>query len=120
VVHGHHYGTPAEPVRLALARGTCVALVIDVQGGLQVREKVPGALLVFVHVPSLEVLENRLRARGTDDPESIERRLANARREMEMSKSYDIQVVNDNLDRAVEELVSILVSNGCSARIKHD
>ncbi len=119
-VQGHFYGTPAEPVRRAMAQGICVALVIDVQGGLQVRQKVPGALLIFVHVPSLEELENRLRARGTDDPESIERRLANARREIEISGRYDIQVVNDDLDRVVEELVSILVANGCGTRINHD
>lgn len=119
-VHGHFYGTPAEPVRQALAQGMCVALVIDVQGGLQVREKVPGAILIFVHVPSLEVLESRLRARGTDDPESIERRLANARREIEVSRQYDIHVVNDDLDRTVEELVSVLVAKGCGARVNHD
>ena len=74
-VHGHSYGTPAEPVREALARGTDVILVIDVQGGLQVREKVPGALLVFVQVPGMDVLEQRLRARGTDDEATIRRRL---------------------------------------------
>ncbi len=56
-VHGHLYGTPAEPVRLAMADGFCVILVIDVQGGLQVRQKVPRALLVFIQPPSLEVLE---------------------------------------------------------------
>ena len=75
-VHGHFYGTPAEPVRLAMADGFCVILVIDVQGGFQVRQKVPDALLVFVQPPSLEVLESRLRARGTDDEATIERRLA--------------------------------------------
>jgi guanylate kinase len=114
-VHGHFYGTPAKPVRQALAQGICVALVIDVQGALQVRLAVPGAILIFVHVPSLEELENRLRLRGTDDSRSIERRLANARREIELSEQYDIQVVNDDLDRTVEELVSILASFGCGA-----
>ncbi len=84
-VHGHLYGTPAEPVRRLMAQGVCVALVIDVQGGFQVREKVPDALLVFIQVPSLEVLESRLRARGTDDEATIERRLAAARRELEMA-----------------------------------
>ena len=69
VVHGHHYGTPAGPVRRAIEQGFCVALVIDVQGGFQVREKVPDALLVFIQVPSLEMLEARLRARGTDSPD---------------------------------------------------
>ena len=75
-VHDHFYGTPADPVRQAMAEGFCVILVIDVQGGFQVRQKVPDALLVFVQPPSLEVLEDRLRARGTDDETTIERRLA--------------------------------------------
>ena len=85
-MHGYSYGTPAGPVRAALARGTCVILVIDVQGGFQVQRKVPSALLVFVEVPSLDVLENRLRARGTDDEATIQRRLSNARRELELAK----------------------------------
>jgi len=119
-VHGHHYGTPAEPVRQAMAQGLCVALVIDVQGGLQVRRNVPDALLVFIQIPSLEVLENRLRARGTDDPATIAKRLAAARRELEMASHYNVQVINDDLDRAVEELASILIRGGCGARGNHD
>jgi guanylate kinase len=119
-VHGHLYGTPAEPVRRLMAQGFCVALVIDVQGGFQVREKVPDALLVFIQVPSLEVLERRLRDRGTDDEATIERRLAAARRELEMAPQYDVQVINDDLDRAVEELAGILVRDGCGARRDHD
>ena len=62
MVHGNEYGTPAEPVRQAMAEGKCVLLVIDVQGGFQVQEKVPGALLIFIQPPSLEILESRLRA----------------------------------------------------------
>ena len=119
-VHGHSYGTPAEPVRQALAEGICVILVIDVQGGFQVREKVPNALLIFVQTPSLEELERRLRARGTDDEATIQRRLANARRELEMSKHYDVHVVNDDLDRSVDELAEILVRNHCGGRIDYD
>jgi guanylate kinase len=94
--------------------------VIDVQGGFQVREKVPDALLVFIQVPSLEVLERRLRDRGTDDEATIERRLAAARRELEMAPQYDVQVINDDLDRAVEELAGILIRDGCGARRHHD
>jgi guanylate kinase len=120
VVHDYHYGTPAEPVRRAIAQGLCVALVIDVQGGVQVRERVPDALLVFIQVPSLDVLEARLRARGTDDEATIARRLAAARREIAMAPYYDIQVINDNLDRAVEELASILIQNGCGVSKSHD
>ena len=120
VVHGALYGTPAEPVRRAIAQGLCVVLVIDVQGGFQVREQVPDALLVFIQVPSLEVLETRLRARGTDDEATIGKRLAAARREIALATRYDIQVINDNLDRAVEELASILIQNGCGASKSHD
>jgi guanylate kinase len=107
-VHGHSYGTPEEPVLEALSRGIDVILVIDVQGGLQVREKVPCARLIFIQAPSPEVLEARLRARGTDDEETIRRRLSNARRELEMSRDYHIHIVNDDLDRSVDELAEIL------------
>jgi guanylate kinase len=112
-VHGHFYGTPAEPVRRAMAQGFCVLLVIDVQGGVQVRQRVPGALLIFIQAPSPDVLETRLRMRGTDDDATIERRLANARRELEMAEAYDVHVINDEIERAVEELVSILKQSGC-------
>src|SRR5262245_36897134 len=120
VVHDRHYGTPAGPVRRATEQGLCVALVIDVQGGFQVRRKVPDALLVFIQVPSLEVLEARLRARGTDSPETIEKRLATARRELELAPQYDVQVVNDDLDRTVEQLAAILTQNGCGALDDND
>jgi guanylate kinase len=113
IVHGHSYGTPATPVRSALADGYCVILVIDVQGGFQVRQKVPNCLLIFIQAPSLEDLAARLRARGTDDDDVIERRLSAARRELEMSAEYDVHVINDELERAEEELASTLARNGC-------
>jgi guanylate kinase len=119
-VHGYCYGTPAEPVRKALAQGICVILVIDVQGAFQVHEKVPNALLIFVHVPSLEVLEQRLRDRGTDDEPTIRRRLDNAKREIALGDRYDVHVVNDHFDRCVDELSSILVQNQCGALRSHD
>ena len=103
-----------------MAEGTCVLLVIDVQGGLQVRKRVPGALLIFVEPPSLETLEARLRARGTDDEPTIERRLTGARRELELAASYDVHVINDDLERAVDDLAAILTRNGCGARNDHD
>jgi guanylate kinase len=112
-VHGHLYGTPAEPVRAALARGICVLLVIDVQGAMLVRQKVPNALLVFIQVPSPELLEARLRGRGTDDDATIARRLANARQELAVADRYDVQLINDDLDRAVEELAGLLIQNRC-------
>ena len=107
-VHDHYYGTYAEPVARLRAQGLSVILVIDVQGAMIVREKVPDALLIFVQAPSFEVLEHRLRARHTDDEATIELRLGNARREIAQSDRYDIQLVNDQLDRAVHELAEIL------------
>jgi guanylate kinase len=119
-VHGNQYGTPQGPVREAMAAGTCVLLVIDVQGGLQVRERVPGSLLIFVKPPDLLTLEARLRARGTDDDMAIERRLTGARRELELASSYDVHVINDDLERTVGDLAAILTRNGCGARNDHD
>jgi guanylate kinase len=114
-VHGHLYGTPAGPVRDSLARGVCIILVIDVQGAISVREQVPNALLIFVHAPSpeMEVLEARLRSRATDVESTIERRLANARREIALADRYDHQIINDDLERAVDELAAILTRNHC-------
>jgi guanylate kinase len=119
-VHGHFYGTPAEPVRRSMAAGSCVLLVIDVQGGVQVRRRVPSALLVFIQPPSLQGLEARLRERATDDEAAILRRLAGARRELELATGYDVHVINDELERAVDELAAILSRSGCGARKNDD
>lgn len=112
-VHGNLYGTPAGPVRDSLERGECVLLEIDVQGALLVRERVPSAVLVFVNVPSFDILESRLRSRATDDEATIARRLTNARWESEQAGLYDHQIMNLDLDRAVDDLVSLLIRHGC-------
>jgi len=119
-VHGAWYGTPAEPVRQALAKGVCVILVIDVQGGFQVRNAVPNALLVFVQAPSLAILEARLRERGTDDEATIARRLRNARYEIEAAKGYDVQLVNDDLESCVDALAATLARHHCGDGNDHD
>lgn len=119
-VHGSRYGTPAGPVREALGAGLCVILVIDVQGGFQVREKVPNALLVFIQAPSPDVLEHRLRERGTDDDAAVARRLANARREIEASRGYDVQLVNDDLEACVDALIATLAEHNCAEGIGDD
>jgi guanylate kinase len=113
-VHGHLYGTPIGPIRRALAEGNCVILVIDVQGGQFVRRRVPNAALVFLHAPSLDVLEARLRARGTDDEATVRRRLENARREIALAEQhYPIHIVNDDIDVAVRDLASLMARSGC-------
>jgi guanylate kinase len=106
-VYGRHrYGTLREPVERQLAEGRIVILDIDVQGAVQVRASMPQAMLVFVLPPNDEVLELRLRGRARDDEPSIQRRLAEARREVDIgvnSGVYDARIVNDNLDRAIEQ-----------------
>lgn len=106
-VHGHLYGTPRPWLDAELARGRIVILNLDVQGGRNIRAAYAEAALVFVMPPSLEVLERRLRGRKTDRPDEIERRLERARGEMELAHTYDYVVVNDELERAVDALVSI-------------
>ncbi len=113
-VYGRLYGTPAEPVRDALASGRDVILEIDVQGAEQVRDRVASAFRVFIDVPSLEELGRRLRGRGGDSEESIARRLASARVEIEAGARYDHRIVNDELDRAVEELARVIARHGRS------
>jgi guanylate kinase len=112
-VHGNFYGTPIAPVRAALESGECVLLEIDVQGGLQVKERVPGACLVFVCVPRFADLEARLRARATDDEATIQRRLDAARWELAQADRYDVRLVNEDIDRAVDDLVTLMVQLGC-------
>lgn len=108
LVHGNRYGTPRAPVERGLRAGTTVVLEIDVQGARAVRKQVPDAVLVFVEPPSLEVLEERLRARGTEDANALARRMRNARDEMAAAPDFDHRVVNDDLDRAIAEVIRIL------------
>lgn len=105
-VHGHRYGTLTSEVERLVGEGLSVILEIDVQGGLNVRKVFPSVVLVFIEPPSMEELEARLRGRGTEDELSIALRLANAAREMEYAGEYDVRIVNDDLDRAVDELAA--------------
>jgi len=102
----HWYGTPRAPVERRLAEGGLVILDIDVQGARQVRHAMPEALMVFVLPPGDQELERRLRERRRDDEASMQARLAEARREIEVAATsgvYDAQIVNDDVERAIEE-----------------
>jgi guanylate kinase len=112
-VHGNLYGTPVWPNQALVDSGFCIILVIDVQGAMKVREQVPNSVLIFVHAPDREALEARLRARGTDDEATIQKRLSNARGEVALADRYDYQIVNDDLDKAVDQLAAILLENHC-------
>lgn len=108
-VHGRdRYGTPSAPVEAAVERGERVILKIDLQGARQVRQRLPGARLVFIAPPNWAELVNRLVGRGTETAEQRERRLRTAQVELAAADEFDHVVVNDDLGRAVDDLVSLL------------
>jgi guanylate kinase len=114
-VHGNRYGTAIHTVNRALEDGTDYLFDIDWQGGRQIRKQWPTqSVLVFILPPSMAELERRLRRRATDSPEAIQRRLAIAKRELEHYGDYDYLVVNDNLDRAHQQLNAIVEGWRCS------
>jgi guanylate kinase len=109
VVHGtHRYGTPRQPVDLALASGQPALLEIDLQGARQVRETMPEALFVFLEPPSWEELVRRLVGRGTETEAERERRLATAREELAAQAEFDVSIVNREVHAAAEELVALM------------
>ncbi len=107
-VHGNRYGTLIENVQQIVDSGRVCVLDIDVQGARTLREKGLDCTFVFVSPPSLAELERRLRARATDAEEAIQKRLAIAESEMEEGKAYDLVVVNDDLKKAVDTVVSFM------------
>ena len=106
----NYYGTPREHVVEHLRAGTDVFLEIEVQGALQVRERYPEANLIFIEPPKLETLLERLRGRGTEDESTIQKRFTTAKLELEQKMEYDIQIVNDNLDEAIQELYDYVIN----------
>ncbi len=109
VVHGRaKYGTPRQPVEDALAAGRKALLEIDLQGARQVRAQKPEALFVFLAPPSWDELVRRLVGRGTETPEERRVRLRTARQELAAAQEFDVTIVNDNVQRASEELVSLM------------
>lgn len=106
----NYYGTPKAPVEKCIASGSEIILEVDVNGAANVRKNCPDNFSVFIAPPSFEVLRNRLFNRGTETAEVIEKRLAQAKNELDRAKEYDYIVVNDELDVAVEELKNIILS----------
>ena len=103
-MHGNYYGTPLAPVLETLKAGNDVLFDIDVQGAAQLRLTLPRGQYVFLFPPSMSELERRLRGRGTDDEASITRRLSNAAAEIRQAHWFDAWIVNDDLDKAYDEL----------------
>jgi guanylate kinase len=108
-VHGNYYGTPVEPVERALKDGRDVLFDIDWQGSVQVRERMPeDTVAIFILPPSMAELRQRLQRRAEDAADVIERRLENAKFEMQQWQRFDYVVVNDDLDRAFSDIKAIL------------
>ena len=108
LVHGNYYGTSADFLDKGLSDGRDIILDIDVQGTRQILERYTNSVAIFILPPSLEVLQQRLKARGTDSPESIAVRLRNAEKEMNQQDLYHHVIFNDQLSKAVVELISII------------
>lgn len=109
-VYNNYYGTPLRFVEDGLEEGRDMILEIDIQGALQVKEKYPGAVLIFIAPPTRLDLEKRLFSRGADTPEVIENRLRCAPGEMTLAGRYDYIVINDKVTRAVEQIRAIMTA----------
>jgi guanylate kinase len=109
-VHGNFYGTPRTAVEAKVAEGHQVILEIDPQGAFQVKKMLPDSVLIFIVPPSWEELQRRLTKRGSETKAQVETRLATAKRELELVGEYDHVVQNDDVLRAVGELVGIIDS----------
>ncbi len=115
-VYNNFYGTPRQFVDQNINQGKDVLLEIDIQGALQVKEKMPEGIFIFIAPPSLEELACRLITRGKDTAESIEVRLAACKWEMEQIKHYDYRVLNQDLDTAVDTVSSIIIAERCKIK----
>lgn len=116
----HYYGTSLKVIEEKLAAGVDVLLDIEVQGAAKVREKCPGAVLIFMFPPSFEELSRRLHGRHTDEEPVIESRLKQAREECKEIPNYDYLVVNDTVSAAAAQIMAILVAEGCRTKNRLD
>ncbi len=110
-VYGNYYGTPRRPVEAALAVGKDVLCELDIQGAQAIKRAEPHAILIFIEPPSLDDLKVRLRGRGTEDHDTVAQRLRAAYDEVKVKGIYDHIVVNDEVERAVEEVLRIMDSS---------
>lgn len=111
--NGNYYGTPKHKIDEYLNKGIDVVLIIEIQGALQIKELIPEALFIFIMPPSMEELKTRLINRGTDSHDKIINRFKTAYQEINEVTKYNYVVVNDELDRAVDKVNSILIAEKC-------
>ncbi|ADI01634.1 MAG TPA: guanylate kinase [Syntrophothermus lipocalidus] len=113
LVYDHYYGTPRSFVLENLQKGQDVLLEIDIQGARQIRHQFPEGVFIFIAPPDVQELARRLRKRGKDSIEAIEKRLSSYAEEMAQLQHYDYLVVNDRVEAAAEKLVAIMVAERC-------
>ena len=117
---GNYYGTPKAPVIKAVSEGRDFVIEVDVNGAAQIRQKMPEVKSIFIMPPSFEELKRRLSGRGTEEPEVIEKRMQSALGEIARATEYDYIVVNDDIDTAVDDIISIISSESLKLeRQKH-
>ncbi len=112
-VHGNYYGTSADDIEKSLEAGNDVLLDIDVQGAAQILKRYPDSVTIFILAPSMDALKSRLEKRGTDSPDTIRKRLAEAKREMRCKDHYRHVIINDRLEDTIETLIGILMTYRC-------
>ena len=112
-VHGRLYGTSANLLDQAIKEEKDVLLEVDVRGGTEIKKNYPQAVPIFLLPPSWRELENRLVKRKTDDEEKVAQRIRQAKREIEYSPHYDYFIVNDDINRALEDLLAIIQAERC-------
>ncbi|NCN40406.1 guanylate kinase [bacterium] len=111
MVHGYRYGTRKQVVQESIDKGEILIMTIDVQGAQSIKSAFNQAISIFVMPPDFDILESRLRKRGTETDADIRKRLENARKEIALADQFDFQVLNDRLDRAALEIESIIKKN---------
>lgn len=107
-VHEHRYGTFYEAIKNALRAGRDVILEIDIQGAIQVKNKIPNCILIFIEAPSVNELGTRLKKRNTEAPQELETRMRTAEEEIKVAPKYDYIIINDEVGRAAAELIEIV------------
>ncbi|MDL2285405.1 guanylate kinase [Desulfovibrio sp. OttesenSCG-928-F07] len=119
-VHGNYYGTPLSTTREILNAGNDLLFDVDVQGAAQLKKSMPDAYFVFILPPSRQALENRLRTRGSEDESSLQTRLSNAAKELKEAHWFDAWVINDDQEKAFQDLCAIYQAAGMNpARRPH-
>lgn len=113
---GNYYGTPEAPVEEALQIGNDILLDVEPVGALNVKRRRPDAILIFILAPSFKELEQRLKGRGDTAPELIQSRLERARWEYTQADQYDYLVINDDVEKAVKEICSIITAEKCKTK----